>query len=160
MKPPSKADLQRARINNLRDVFLVPKVSPQSWMTTSDLGKHPNNLAHGARIRGQKMTNLETKGCRIHTNYSQGDSVVQGPKSCKAPLFLKTEKNSLPRTVTSPDDDCVVKTCALVAAGHYEVQGMEARLLSRQLQPQQLLGLKEKKRSNVERVEDLNIRKY
>ena len=86
--------------------------------------------------------------------------MIQGPKSCKAPLFLKTEKNSLPRTVTSPDDDCVVKTCALVAAGHYEVQGTEARLLSRQLQPQQLLGLKEKKRLNVERVEDLNIRKY
>ena len=106
------------------------------------------------------MTNLETKGCRIHTNYSQGDSVIQGPKSCKAPLFLKTEKNCLPRTVTSPDDTCVVKTCALVAAGHYEVQGTEARLLSRQLQPQQLLGLKEKKRLNVERFEDLNIRKY
>ena len=64
--------------------------------------------------------------------------------------------------MTSPDDDCVVKTCALVAAGHYEVQGMEARLLSRQLQPQQLLGLKEKKRLdlNVERVEDLNSKKY
>ena len=76
MKPPSKADLQRARINNLRDVFLVPKVSPQSCMTTSDLGKHLNNLAHGAGIRGQKVTNLETKGCRIHTNYSQGDSVI------------------------------------------------------------------------------------
>ena len=86
---------------------------------------------------------------------------IQGPKSCPAPLFLfALEKNSLPRTVTSPDDDCVVKTCALVAAGHYEVQGMEARLLSRQLQPQQLLGLKETKRLNVEGVEDLNIRKY
>ena len=130
-------------------------------MSTSDLRKHLNNLAHGAGIRGQKMTNPEMKGCRIHTNYSQGDSVIWGPKSCKAPLFLKAlEKNSLPRTVTSPDDTCVVKTCALVAAGHYEVQGMEARLLSRQLQPQQLLGLKEKNRLNVERVEDLNSKKY
>ena len=86
--------------------------------------------------------------------------MIQGPKSCKAPLFLKAEKNSLPRTVTSPDDDCVVKTCALVAAGQYEVQGMEARLLSRQLQPQQLLGLKEKNRLNVARAEDLNSKKY
>ena len=76
-------------------------------------------------------------------------------------MVLKAlETNCLPRTVTSPDDTCVVKTCALVAAGHYEVRGMEARLLSRQLQPQQLLGLKEKNRLNVERVEDLNIRKY
>ena len=139
MKPPSKADLQTAR---MRDVFLVPKVSPQNWMSISDLGKHPNNL--GAGIRGQKTTNLETKRSRIHKNYSQGDS---GTKKLQSPTLLKTlEKlwqrtfRSLLRTVTSPDDACAVKTCALVAAGHYEVQGMEARLLSRQLQLQRLLG--------------------
>lgn len=49
---------------------------------------------------------------------------------------------SSPRTVDPSDETCVLKTCA-GAAGHYKVQGEDARRLSRSLRPQQLLSLEE-----------------